>query len=126
VFFWRFFWLLNSLQKEVIMIVAFITWNSNLVRLIESPCSSNLYRFVFSVSGGVLVLKNSMPIYTIIHLGVVISEIWKTFSQTCWLRVALQPTATHCNPLQLGQDHRHEVPQGLQNQGQRQKVPYPE
>ena len=33
------------------MMIAFITWNSNLAPLIEGLCSSNPYRFEFSIFG---------------------------------------------------------------------------
>jgi len=35
-----------SKRRVCTMIIAFITWNSNSVPLIEGPCSSNLYGFV--------------------------------------------------------------------------------
>jgi len=38
-------------ERYLMMIIAFITWNSNFVPLIEGLCSSNPYRFEFSGFG---------------------------------------------------------------------------
>ena len=44
---------LTLLHSQWMLVIAFITWNSKLVPLIEGLCNLNLYRFEFSVFGGV-------------------------------------------------------------------------